>query len=159
MQKKYQPRRKEQGQSMIELALTITFLMVLLAGTIDLGHAFFVWLAMRDAAQEGATYGSYDPSVTVSQISDYVESLVRQDAVKDPGADINVFPTFSGDRCLGYHPDPHSASLNKPNTITVLVEYINFPITTPLLGAIIGDTITIRATISDSILAPACGGH
>ncbi|HSB66646.1 MAG TPA: TadE family protein, partial [Anaerolineales bacterium] len=55
-------RTKEAGQSMVELALTITLLMMLLAGTIDLGRAFFTWLAMRDAAQEGASYGTFHPS-------------------------------------------------------------------------------------------------
>ncbi len=44
MKSENQPKQKEYGQSMVELALTITFLMVLLAGTIDLGRAFFTWL-------------------------------------------------------------------------------------------------------------------
>jgi hypothetical protein len=39
-----QIKQKERGQSMVELALTITFLMALLAGTIDLGRAFFTLL-------------------------------------------------------------------------------------------------------------------
>lgn len=156
MENGIKPKQMERGQSMIELALTITFLMVLLAGTIDLGHAFFTWLAMRDAAQEGATYGSYNPAITKAQISAYVESLIREDAVKDPAADIDVTPDFVGNRCLGFHPNPNAESTVKPNSITVLVEYTNFPITTPLLGAVIGDNITIRATINDSIIAPEC---
>ena len=141
---------------MIELALTLTFLMVLLAGTMDLGRAFFTWLAMRDAAQEGATYGSFKSTITTQNIKDYVVSLVKADVVKDPAAVFNVDVTFTGNRCLGYHPNPASPSTIKPNSITVLIEYTNFPITTPLLGAIIGDTLTIRATINDSILAPEC---
>ena len=57
-----QNHQNERGQSMVELALTITFLMILLAGTIDLGRAFFTWQALRDAAQEGASYGSFKPA-------------------------------------------------------------------------------------------------
>ena len=52
---------REDGQSMVELALTLTFLLILLAGTMDLGRAFFTWIEMRDAAQEGAVYGSLCP--------------------------------------------------------------------------------------------------
>jgi Flp pilus assembly protein TadG len=154
MSKSNHPSRKEHGQSMIELALTITILMVLLAGTIDLGHAFFVWLAMRDAAQEGATYGSYDPAITEGNIEAYIIALAKTDAITDPAANVVAEVDFYGDRCLGYHADPNS--LNKPNTIEVTVDYTNFPISMPFLGAIIGDTISIHATINDSIIAPMC---
>ncbi len=150
------PKGKEKGQSMVELALTITFLMVLLAGTIDLGHAFFVWLAMRDAAQEGATYGSYNPAITKDDIRTYVKWLITQDAVKDPAAIFTVDPVFTGSRCLGYHPNALDPNEVKPNSISVSVSYDNFPITMPLLGALIGDQIKIRATINDTILAPQC---
>ena len=46
---------------MIELALSFTVLLFLLMGVIDLGRAFFALSAMRDAAQEGAVYGSLSP--------------------------------------------------------------------------------------------------
>ena len=150
-----QPKQRERGQSMVELALTITILMVLLAGTIDLGRAFFTWLALRDAAQEGATYGSAVPAATIAMI----DARVRQtfsDVVTDLGADIIVEVIFTGDRCLGYQPaDP---SLNKPNTITVNVDYQNFPLTMPFLGTILGgQTIPIHAAINDTIISPKCG--
>jgi len=148
------PKQKERGQSMIELALTISFLMVLLAGTIDLGHAFFAWLAMRDAVQEGATYGAIDPSADETAIQTYVVSLVTTDVITDPAAILNVGVSIPNDRCLGYHSDINGEQ--HPNTITVSVEYQNFPITTPLLGAIIGDTIAIRTTIHDTIIVPEC---
>ncbi len=159
MKKAYQPKQNEQGQSMVELALTITFLMVLLAGTIDLGRAFFVWLGMRDAAQEGAVYGSFNPAITKDQIKTYVVSLIKNDVVKDPAAAINVVPEYYGDRCLGFHPAAEDPNINKPNSITVLVEYTNFPISMPFLGALIGDQITIRAKITDTIIAPKCVAH
>ncbi len=46
---------------MIELALTFTVLLFLLMGVVDLGRAFFALSAMRDAAQEGAVFGSLSP--------------------------------------------------------------------------------------------------
>jgi Flp pilus assembly protein TadG len=74
------PKRKEHGQSMVELAITITFLMILLAGTVDLGHAFFVWQEMRDAAQEGAAYGSICPGDGSEAIDRARANLVNDSA-------------------------------------------------------------------------------
>ena len=52
---------KEKGQSLVELALTATFMLFLLLGLIDTGFGFLYWISIRDAAEEGATYGSLHP--------------------------------------------------------------------------------------------------
>ena len=147
---------KERGQSMVELALTITILMVLLAGTIDLGRAFFVWLGMRDAAQEGASYASINPSSTdlvcppssTEQICLRIWSNLDQ-VVRDTDAVVNVYVNYFGPHCL-------SADPNNPTKIVVLIEYTNFKLTMPFLGIFVGNTIPIRATINDTVIAPRC---
>lgn len=136
-----QSRHKEHGQSMVELALTITFLMVLLAGTIDLGRAFFTWLALRDAAEEGASYGTIHPTDTAglrARVWDNLEQIVNN----PPGnIAININITQP---CMG-------------NTILLDVSYNSFPLTMPFLGTILGSqTIPIHATVNDTILTPAC---
>ena len=136
-----QSKPKEHGQSMVELALTITILMVLLAGTIDLGRAFFTWLALRDAAQEGASYGAIEPT-DIGGMQDRVRDNLEQ-VVPDPVNDVDVNITIA-DACLG-------------NAIQVDVEYPDFPLTMPFLGTIVGgQTIRIHATINDTILTPPC---
>ena len=140
-----QSKQKEHGQSMVELALTITILMALLAGTIDLGRAFFTWLTMRDAAQEGASYGSIEPTDTGGIINR--AELSFQDVIIDADADVDINVSFSGPQCLG----------STPSTITVQIEYNNFTLTMPFLGTILGSqTIPIRATVNDTILMPLC---
>jgi Flp pilus assembly protein TadG len=135
-------RPKEKGQSMVELALMITILMVLLAGTVDLGRAFFTWLAMRDAAQEGASYGTIEPTDN-AELRDRVWDNLEQ-VVTDPINDISVNPTVTGGSCMG-------------GTIQVDVVYPDFPLTMPFLGTILGSqTITITATVQDTILTPPC---
>jgi Flp pilus assembly protein TadG len=126
---------------MVELALTITFLMVLLAGTIDLGRAFFTWLALRDAAQEGASYGTIHPTDTTglrARVWDNLEQIVNN----PPG---NIAINISVNQpCMG-------------NTILLDVSYNSFPLTMPFLGTILGSqTIPIHATVNDTILTPAC---
>ena len=135
-----QSKQKEHGQSMVELALTITLLMVLLAGTVDLGRAFFTWLALRDAAQEGASYGSVYPS-RVEDIKERVWDNLEQVAT-DPRNAVKVIVGYIDHPCLG-------------NTILVSVDYPNFPLTMPFLGTILGSqTLSIHATVNDSILKP-----
>lgn len=133
-----QSKQKERGQSMIELALTITILMVLLAGTVDLGRAFFTWLSMRDAAQEGASYGTIKPTDIPGielRISSNLDQIIRPPEIYTVSVSILTQP------CLG-------------NTIQVDIEYPEFPITMPFLGTIIGQQyFPIHATVNDTILA------
>jgi len=132
---------KEAGQSMIELALTITFIMMLLAGTVDLGRAFFTWLALRDAAQEGASYGSYKPTDLAG-----IEARVKDnlgEVIPDPTSTVTVTVGTTG--CGAGH------------KIQVDVDYPRFPITMPFLGTLLGSQeIPIHATINDTIIIPPC---
>lgn len=51
----------QRGQSLVELALSLVFLIFLVAGIIDIGRAILTLIAMRDAVQEGVIYGSLHP--------------------------------------------------------------------------------------------------
>jgi hypothetical protein len=140
MKNTLRPRKNEQGQSMVELALSITLLMIILAGTIDFGRAFFTWLALRDAAQEGASYGSIYPS-RVDLIKERVWDNLEQ-VVPNPRAQVTVNVGYIDHPCTG-------------NTILVNVNYPTFPIAMPFLGTLLGSqTINIHAAVNDSILKP-----
>ncbi len=139
---------------MVEFALTITILMVLLAGTIDLGRALFTWLTMRDSAQEGATYGAINPpggAVTCTPLNaPYPEICKRvydnlSQVINNPTAQTIIFITFpDGSTCQG-------------DTIQVDVSDPVFPLTMPFLSTVIGsDTININATVKDTILKQVC---
>jgi TadE-like protein len=137
-------KQKEIGQSMVELAFSITVLMVLLAGTIDLGHAFFVWLALRDAAQEGAAYGSIKPDDSSGIIARVQDNY--KEVIKDPAAIVGLTIGYNGPHCLG----------SSQSTIEIDIKYNNFPITMPFIGMFIGNSIPIYAKITDTIIAPKC---
>ncbi len=140
MRKHILSKKYEAGQSMVELALTITFLMMLLAGTIDFGRAFFTWLAMRDAAQEGASYGSYEPGDTAGIQARVLDNLTK--GLNIPAASLSVSVSTTG--CPGHK-------------IQVDVDYPTFPITMPFLGTVLGSQfIPIHATINDTIIIPPC---
>jgi Flp pilus assembly protein TadG len=139
-----QRSRSERGQSLVELALTFTILLALVAGVIDFGRGFFTWVALRDAAQEGALYGSTNPIDSVG-IDMRVRDTSYEPVDMTNTAEVSVDITIYGPPCLG-------------SPIQVDVTYDAFPIAMPFLGTILGrDTLTIHARITDTILRPTCG--
>ena len=56
--------RHERGQGLVEFAIAVPFMLLILLGTIDVGQVFFNYIEMRQAAVEGATYGSRKPTDT-----------------------------------------------------------------------------------------------
>src|SRR5512146_688865 len=53
--------RKEKGQSLVEMSIGFTLLLLIVGGIFDLGMMFYSYISLRDTAQEGAVYGSYNP--------------------------------------------------------------------------------------------------
>ena len=50
---------KRRGQSVIELAVAAPLLTLMLFGIVDFGRAFFQYIAVIEAAREGARYATY----------------------------------------------------------------------------------------------------
>lgn len=131
----------EKGQSLVEFAFSLVFLLILLAGIADLGRALFTYLALRDAAQEGAFYASVNPTQT-SAIKDRVYNA--SDLLRGLGSQVSVTVSIEGEACAG-------------NAVVVRVTYKDFPITMPFLGTFLGtQRINITASISNTILTPPC---
>ena len=144
------PIKSERGQSLVELAISITILIFLLAGAVEFGMAFFQFVQLRDAAQEGALYGSTNPN-NVSAI----ETRIR-------GASNSPIDLNSGDVTIAISIDgiPSTDTANyqtincEGHGLEVLVSY-NHQIFMPFIPAFIGDTeIPLRATVTDTILSP-----
>jgi Flp pilus assembly protein TadG len=135
-------RVKERGQSMTELAISMVFLLILLAGVVDIGRALFAFVALRDAAEEGAIYGSIYPYDTPG-IIDRVRHASWGPVNLANTSDVFVTVTTVGAACEG-------------NIVRVNVTH-QLPIVTPFMGSILGSqTININATIDARILRPPC---
>lgn len=50
------------GQSLVEFAMTLPFIMFLLIGIVDLGRIYFSYMTIVNAAREGARYGAAHPT-------------------------------------------------------------------------------------------------
>lgn len=149
--------RNERGQSLVELAISFMVIMFLLSGAVDLGRAFFTYVAIRDAAQEGATYASTNPTDTASIHSRAQQSSDSPvDFASDPNVTFKALE-FSGAWCSGFYLDGGDI---KANAVTVAIWY-QFPISMalmqPIVQAITGQNyIILKASSTYTIISPAC---
>jgi len=128
-------RTTEKGQSLMELALVLVFILILLAGVVDLGRMMFEYLTMRDAAQEGAGYGAVYPS--------YCGQIIERATQNMPDNTYNVVVLAR----------PAHGCENKE--ILISIDH-NFSVTMPLLSAFTGPTVPMHVEIKDRIVRPAC---
>jgi uncharacterized membrane protein len=141
--KKRQTQTPEQGQTLVELALTMVFLMILFSVVVDLGRIYFTFVALRDASQEGAAYAAIDPANTSA-----IETRVRDTSTTPIDltntANVSVTVTTTGSGCVG-------------DTITVGVTYNNYPLIAPFTGVFFGSqTVSMIASEVNTILRSPC---
>ena len=142
-------QKKQRGQSLVELGLTMMVILWLLSGAVDFGLGFFAYVAIRDAAQEGALFGSINPPLNTTA-RDAIIARVRQSSttpvdLTDTSAGaggVDVTVTAPASICAGNH-------------LTVTVAY-RYPVSTALVTTVTGPLITIRAASTSVILQPVC---
>lgn len=68
-------RNGERGAALVEGAVVIALLLIpLLLGTIDIGRAIYVTIAVEEAAQEGAVFGAFEGQ-DLSGTNDVIERV------------------------------------------------------------------------------------
>lgn len=144
-------RKSERGQSLVELAVSILFMLLLFSGTVDLGWAYFTLTSLRDAAQEGASFASVCQN----------EAQIRQ-RVRTAGSDpIDLVDALANDDQIEieYYTAGSSTSTVGPAMgmevrVTVHMEH---EILMPFLGALINSqTYPLSAQASNTILRTRC---
>ena len=147
----------QKGQSLVEMALSATMLMFLMLAAIDFGYGFLYWITIRDAAQEGAMYGSLNPRTTAADqsylkrwVTTAAESaIIRTGAIDPNNIQIRINNTTP---IQSYSATPCNANLRPGNSITVDVTH-PYRILTPLVSNFIGSqNINLRASVTNTIL-------
>ena len=135
---KHARREHSSGQNLIEFAIGITILLILLSGSLDLGRAYLSFLALQDAAAEGALYASTAP---------LDESGVRS-RVRETGQWPVDFSAFTDDQIvvdlLGFACAGHDLK------VTVKMDFV---MAAPFIG---GRTLPLAAESIYTVLAPPC---
>ena len=147
----------EDGQSLVEIALTLTIAIIILSGILDLGRVYFTYLALQDAAAEGAAYGlihptwQYPPGHPLASTLPYTNTnndpnniyyRVQNEA---PAGVVNLISTTVTTEVL--FPTPG-------NKITVSVSY-DYNLITPIVQLFAGGpTMKITGTAVQTIVSP-----
>lgn len=134
--------QSEKGQSLVEMAISLMLILLLLAGAIDAGMAFFSYVALYDAAEEGAIYGSINPT-DFAGIKARVRSASSSPVNLQSAAVTVPNPIITGSSCRG-------------GAITVSVTYA-YRLSMPFAGTAFGtQSIPLTARVTNTILNPKC---
>lgn len=118
--------RGEGGQSLVEFTFMSIVITVLMLGIFDLGRAYFTYLALQDAAGEGANYGAVYPNRITGDDPDNITYRVRNSAPEGALVDMSaasIDVQFTG------------AAPGDKITVRVTTQY---QLLTPFVGAIVG---------------------
>lgn len=142
--------KRERGQSLVELSISLVLLLLLLTGLVEFGIAFFQFVQLRDAAQEGALYGSMNPS-ECTNIRNRVIGASNSPVDLSTLATNDIQVSIDGNPCG----DATYATLDcEGNGLRVDI-YFDHQIFMPFLASILGEsTIRLHASVTDTILSP-----
>lgn len=149
-------RNNEKGQGIVELAISLLILLVILNGIVDLGAMAYSYLALRDTAQEGIVYGSYDPKNTSgikARIRASADFPLISSTIQDADISINCCLKTTSGACTSTCAS-NSTTTCPGQKFTVSIVY-NYPLTLPFISAALGGNlvplhVSSTATIIES---------
>ena len=127
-------RLNKAGQSLVEMALSLMVVLYILAGAVNFGMAYFSYVEIRDAAQEGVVYGSIHPPYSGDTAA--IEHRIKISAstpVDLTGPNVTISVTA---------PEGPNAG----NALLVTVKY-QYPILLPFINLLIGTDPTCGSCI------------
>ena len=81
-------RARRKGQAVVELAVAAPLLALMLFGLIDFGRAYFQYIALVEAAREGARYATYGFSNLSNAASPAQDTIQGRIKLADGGLNI-----------------------------------------------------------------------
>ena len=137
----------EVGQSLVEFAIMSVILITILMGVLDLGRAYYAFVALQDVVAEGAAFGSASPTCVGPgdgpDCSDPNNIIWRAKNESPSGM------VISNSIQVSVMHDPTGMGTGK--MITVSATY-SHPLMTFVLSSLVGsDTLLLRASSSSSI--------
>ena len=144
----------EEGQSIVEFALTFLVFIFLVFAVFDFGHLFFVEMDVQNAIQEAARYGStgnhlpnpQNPTTNLSRVTSIIDTL-ENNATGVQFASISVSSATGG-----------SGSGGGPGDMLTVSATVNMPLMTPLISRLFANgqyTFTASITVKNEPFPPS----
>lgn len=150
MKKKLLFPKSARGQSLVELAVSLVILLYLLSGAVEFGILFFQYVQLRDAAQEGALYGSTSPPTSASDSAKISAIQTRARSASSSPINLSIDPNVT------VSVDVTDAKYCEGGSLRVRVSYPH-RIFMPFMPQLIGrNQIVLNAEVTDTILTPVC---
>jgi hypothetical protein len=148
-------RRQRRGQSLVELAIILPVLLLLTAGAIDLGRAFFGAINLENAVKEGAFFGARQPECSTDAVTDCDDPANVEARVETElhGIDPSSFQV----KCF----DPGTTNFTgtgksltdcEDGDVYYVRAQIPFSLITPIIGNLVGSNITLTSDASAVVL-------
>jgi Flp pilus assembly protein TadG len=125
----------QRGQSLVEMAVLMVVVLLIMAGVLDFGRMYFIYLALQNAAGEGAAYGAINPEWTDNSDNADPNNITYRVQNESSGGLVD----WSTTNVVVDVPNTHGG---EPITVTVTYE---FEVITPVMQVITGDTVTLSA--------------
>jgi hypothetical protein len=145
-------RRSETGQSLVEFAASLIALMVVLSGVLDIGRAFFAFVAIENGAGEGAIFAAYHPTwiteedVPVGELDPEFQNIVYRASHESPAGVVDWALASVTVEYEGGTPE-----VGEPVTVTVSYSYT---VMTPFLHLALEDGILpLRSNATQTVLS------
>ncbi len=151
--------RRSRGQSVAEFAVVLPIMLLILAGAVDLGRAFYAYVAVENAAKEGAFYGARHPMCAGSSSTCpdplNVRWIVENEAanLKDRSGASELTTQAACRTPAGALVQPINDCVNG-NIYVVQVTH-TFRLVTPILGDIVGSSLTLGASSEATVVEDA----
>ena len=123
----------EKGQSLVEFAASAVVLMIIVAGVLDLGRAFMIFVALENGAGEGAIFASYHPTLAT-----------EADATAAQALGVDVYPPIDNITYRATHESPTGIVDWEKSRVEVILP--------PTLEA--GQHVTVTISYSYTLMTP-----
>lgn len=134
---------RSSGQSLVELALILPVVLLVVLGGIDFGRVFLGWVDLHSMARHAADYAAQNPDAWSTTDPDAIAQAEYLRQLQEEAQGINcVVPTPLPAPQFPSGPDGNDG-LGVPVTVRVSC---SFYLITPLVGAIVGNPVTVSAS-------------
>jgi len=147
-------RRRSRGQSMVEFALVLPLMLFLMAIAVDFGRLFYAYVAVQNAAKEGALYGSRNPLCVDNSNVECPDPINVQWHIDNEASNLQFQDTDIACRAPGGALRAPINDCVNGDTYEVSVQY-DFRLITPLLSSVLGNGMTLGATQKAKVIGDA----
>ena len=147
------------GQSLVEFALSISFLLLVFSGAVDLGRAYFFWIQVQSAASDGTQWAAAYPDCIANDTdsqsgspdncqgsNSILERVLNEDTYLNRNDYVCVKAIISHNGVILADP----SNLQRGDDVEIRTKF-QVRLVTPIMRGLFGDTLAIYGDVHETI--------